>query len=78
MGQSQTLNATAVGRGNLIGRVAAFLYGIAAYAVFFITFLYAVGFVEGMVVPKTIDSGIPGPPAQTLIINLVQIGRAHV
>jgi methanethiol S-methyltransferase len=71
MGQIQTLNDTAAGRGNLIGRVAAFLYGIGAYAVFFVTFLYAIGFVEGMVVPKTIDGGIPGPPARALIINLV-------
>jgi methanethiol S-methyltransferase len=71
MGGIQALNEPAVGRGNLIGRIAAFLYGIAAYATFFVTFLYAVGFVEGMVVPKTIDSGIPGSPGQALLVNLV-------
>jgi protein-S-isoprenylcysteine O-methyltransferase Ste14 len=71
MGHAQALNATVVGRGSLIGRIGVFLYGIAAYAVFFITFLYAIGFVEGMGVPKTIDGPIAGPPAQALLVNLV-------
>ena len=44
-----------------MGRFIAFLYGLAAYLVFFVTFLYAIGFVEGLVVPKTIDNGTVGP-----------------
>jgi len=59
------------GQGNVIGRIIAFLYGIVAYVVFFITFLYAIGFVEDLVVPKTIDGGMAAPLLQALIVNLL-------
>ena len=49
----------------------AFLYGIAAYLVFFVTIVYAIGFVMGLVVPKTIDSGPDTPTAEAVIINLL-------
>lgn len=52
-------------------RFIAFLYGIVAYAVFFVTFLYAIGFVSGIGVPKTIDTGEPGSVLAALIIDLV-------
>jgi protein-S-isoprenylcysteine O-methyltransferase Ste14 len=71
MSQIQALNDDARGQGHLAGRVVAFLYGAATYVFFFVTFLYAIGFVERMVVPKTIDSGVPGPVLQALIVNLV-------
>ena len=54
-----------------IGRLAALLYGIAAYLVFSITFLYAIGFVEGLLVSKTIDTGTAAPMVQALLVNLV-------
>jgi methanethiol S-methyltransferase len=54
-----------------MGRFRSLLYGVAAYAVFFATFLYAMGFVEGMVVPKAIDTGPAGPVLPALIVNLV-------
>ena len=53
-----------------MGRFIAFLYGLAAYLVFFPTILYAIGFVSGLVVPKTIDSGTVVPIAEALIVNL--------
>ena len=49
----------------------AFLYGLAAYSTFFVTFLYAVGFVSGQVVPKTIDTGTDAPIEQAYIVNLL-------
>jgi protein-S-isoprenylcysteine O-methyltransferase Ste14 len=53
-----------------MGRFIAFLYGIVAYAVFLISFLNAVGFVENLIVPKTIDSGSAGPIVEAATINV--------
>jgi methanethiol S-methyltransferase len=54
-----------------MSRFIAFLYGLAAYALFFVTILYAIGFVEGLVVPKTIDTGTVVPAAEAIIVNLL-------
>jgi protein-S-isoprenylcysteine O-methyltransferase Ste14 len=54
-----------------LGRFIALLYGIAAYLVFLVSFLYAVGFVSGLAVPKTIDSGPVASVTGALIIDLL-------
>ena len=54
-----------------VGRFIAFLYGLVCYVVFFVTFLYAIGFVSGLVVPKTIDTGTVTAIAQALIVNIL-------
>ena len=54
-----------------MGRLLGFLYGIVAYVVFFATFLYAIGFVSDIGVPKTIDSGTAAPITEALIVNLL-------
>ena len=38
-------------------RVSAFIYGLFAYAVFFLTFLYSIAFVGGFLGPRTVDGG---------------------
>ena len=74
MTQIQTFQERAPSQGHLAGRIVAFLYGTVAYLVFLVTFLYAIGFLEDLVVPITID-GDPAAPAaplaQALIVNLV-------
>ena len=54
-----------------MGRLLGFLYGLAAYLVFFVTILYAIGFVTGLFVPKTIDTGTVVPLAEALVVNLL-------
>ncbi len=53
----------------MFGRVATFVYGVLCYLVFFGTFLYAIGFLGDVMVPKSIDSGRTGPLGEALLIN---------
>jgi methanethiol S-methyltransferase len=69
MTQTQVLDQGV--RANPVGRLIAFLYGIAAYVVFFVAFLYAIGFVSGLLVPKTIDTGPTGSVGEALVVNLL-------
>ena len=54
-----------------MGKIIAFCYGLAAYLVFFFTFLYAIGFVTGLGVPKTIDTGAIVPLGEALVVNVL-------
>ena len=56
---------------SLATRLLTLCYGGLAYLIFFGTFLYAVGFVSGYVVPKTVDTGSASSLTTALLINLV-------
>jgi protein-S-isoprenylcysteine O-methyltransferase Ste14 len=45
-------------------------YGAVSYAAFFLTFLYAIGFLGNVVVPKSLDSGPVDPWQTALAIDL--------
>lgn len=56
--------------GNRMLKLTAFLFGAVAYLTFLFTILYAIGFVEGLVVPKDINAGAKSPVLEALAINL--------
>ena len=55
-------------------RFAIFAYGLACYAIFFATFIYAVGFIGNMWVPKSIDSPRDVAIGTALLVNLGLLG----
>ncbi|HEX4890526.1 MAG TPA: isoprenylcysteine carboxylmethyltransferase family protein, partial [Alphaproteobacteria bacterium] len=57
-----------------MGRALAVVYGVLGYLIFLISFLYAIGFVTNIGVPKGIDSGAPGPVLGALIVNMLLMG----
>lgn len=57
-----------------MSRLLALVYGTLCYTVFLMTFLYAIGFVAGLGVPKHIDNGASVDFLSALVINLALLG----
>ncbi len=55
-------------------RILGLLYGVVCYLIFFGTFLYAIGFVGNMIVPKGIDSDPTAPFAAAFLMDTLLLG----
>ena len=57
-------------RNTSAGRVLAVGYGVLCYLVFLAAFGYAIAFVMGLGVPRTVDRGIAAPPLEAFAVNV--------
>src|SRR5258706_8560220 len=53
----------------MLKRIAFFGYGVLCYLVFFATFLYAIGFIGGFLVPTTLDGPAAVPFAKGIALD---------
>ncbi len=60
--------------GGIIAKVASLAYGMVCYLIFLGTFLYAVGYVGNLIVPKSIDTGPLVQLTEAVAVNLLLLG----
>ena len=58
----------------MVKRLSIFVYGVVSYAIFFATYLYAIGFVGNLWVPKSMDSVREVPFLTALLTDLGLLG----
>jgi methanethiol S-methyltransferase len=58
----------------MLKRTAFLAYGVVCYAIFFATFLYAVGFIGGFAVPTTLDGPRAGSLAAAIAVDVALLG----
>src|SRR5581483_11091158 len=62
------------GKAFMFARLLTLFYAIVSYAVFFVSTLYAIGFVGNFAVPKSIDSGQPASLGEAVGVNFLLLG----
>jgi methanethiol S-methyltransferase len=58
----------------MFARLLTLFYAIVSYAVFFVSSLYAIGFVGNFAVPKSIDTGQPASLGEAIGVNFLLLG----
>jgi protein-S-isoprenylcysteine O-methyltransferase Ste14 len=61
-------------RASVLSRSLALAYGALSYLSFLAVFLYAIGFVGNLIVPKPIDSGSQTSLAKSLTVDVLLLG----
>lgn len=50
------------------------IYGVVCYLAFLAVFVYSIGFVGDIVVPRSVDQGLSASPVSALVINVLLLG----
>src|SRR6267142_2168843 len=58
----------------MFARLLILFYAIVSYAVFFVSFLYSLGFVGNYLVPKSIDVGGAADVSEAIVVDLLLLG----
>jgi methanethiol S-methyltransferase len=58
----------------MFARLLILFYAIVSYAVFLVSFLYALGFLGNYLVPKSIDAGSPMNLSKAIVVDLLLLG----
>ena len=58
----------------MFARLLILLYAIVSYAVFFVSFLYSLGFVGNYLVPKSIDVGGATHWSEAIVVDMLLLG----
>src|SRR5206468_2302183 len=66
-----TTSCTRTDRGDNMKSLLGLSFGVVAYTAFVHVFIYAIGFIGNIGVPKSIDTGEAGSLASSLLIDLV-------
>ena len=57
-----------------MNRLLVITYGALSYLIFLAAFLYAIGFVGNLAVPRSIDHGVAVPIGQAVAVNVLLLG----
>ena len=70
MGTQELSGSTPAGASGVLCRSLVLAYGIVSYAIFFGVFVYFIGFVMDLFVPRSVDRGPYAPPLLAAVTNL--------
>jgi methanethiol S-methyltransferase len=61
-----------------MNRILTISYGAVSYLIFLVAFLYAIGFVGNILVPRSIDAGVTASIGEAIVVNVLLLGAFAV